>query len=104
MLRLTDFLGTFTRKFKRRRLKYPTEIRIIEVSGSAGLTDEEIELFYHGTKTDPSDCCPDCYNQKFYAGPRGGGSQNYRCTLCGMGYNLSGGVFDERIGLPDTSG
>lgn len=99
---ISDFLGAFTRKFRRNRpklIKYPAEIRIIEVSGSANLTDKEIELFYR-PRPPLSNCCPDCYNHEFYAGPTGGYSQNFRCSLCGMGFNLSGGFGDERIGLP----
>lgn len=90
-------LSRAMRCFRReRKLEYPKEVQIVNSAGSGPLTAAEIKCLYVGDKN----WCPDCYHHGFYAGPRGGGSQNYRCGLCGMGFNLSGGFGDERIGLP----
>ena len=102
MSKFTDFVGAFTRRLKPRPKSVPVEPggpRIIETSGNADLTDAEMERIYG----DFGFCrpgCPDCRHSSFYTGPQGGGSQNYRCALCGMGYNLTGRVGDHRIGLP----
>lgn len=42
-----------------------------------------------GAFLDRDCCCPDCGSPAFYAGPRGGMSQNFVCAGCGARFNLS---------------
>jgi hypothetical protein len=41
--------------------------------------------------------CPNCLLGELYTGPEGGGSTNFRCHVCGQGYNV--GIFVENIGV-----
>jgi DNA-directed RNA polymerase subunit RPC12/RpoP len=40
--------------------------------------------------------CPDCGSKKFYQGPSGGASTNYKCVGCGSKFNVAP-FFAERI-------
>ncbi len=42
--------------------------------------------------------CPDCGGPTFVLGPRGGNSQNIKCSTCGSEFNICPPYFAERIG------
>lgn len=61
------------------------------------LTEYETRIIY--AKGEKNGFCPDCQAERLVEGPSGGLSTNYYCLnkRCGSRYNLSGGLFDERI-------
>lgn len=90
--RILDFLSSAFRKPSARTADAATEGLSALPSGAAdSLIQDETALASwfstHGS-------CPDCGNDAFHDGPRGGLAQNIACVRCGSEFNVT--IFDGR--------
>ena len=49
------------------------------------------------------DRCPFCGGEDFLAGPRGGGSRNFRCSGCGATFNCMGPFGIDLLSEPEIN-